>query len=80
MKLIIKLLDRWRVLPGFQGGTDAVHLFHEAIGAILGNEVPNIHKHSRAFINITRLHVGCSKLNDSAAFYFTGQSASCLGQ
>ena len=57
MKLIIELLDRWRVLPWFQGGTDAAHSFHEAIGTILGNEVHNTRKHSCAFINITCLHV-----------------------
>ncbi|MBV9730530.1 MAG: hypothetical protein JO309_14230 [Pseudonocardiales bacterium] len=60
--MIIKLRNRWRVLPGFQGGTDAAYSFYEAIGTILRNEIPNTNKYNRAFINITRLHVGCTKL------------------
>lgn len=62
MKLVIKLLDDWCVLPWFQSGTDAAHSFHEVIGTILGNEVHNTRKRSRAFIDITRLHVGCTKI------------------
>jgi hypothetical protein len=62
VKLIIKLLNHWRILPWFHGGADAAHSFHEAIGTILGNEVYNTRKRSRAFVNVTPLHVGFAKL------------------
>src|SRR5262245_39559820 len=62
VKLVVKLLDCWCVLPWFQGGADAVHFFHKAVGAIPGNEVPNTGKCSRGFIYVTRLHMGCAKL------------------
>jgi hypothetical protein len=62
VKLVIKLLDRWRVLPWLQGGTDSAHSFHEAIGSVLRNEVSHIRKHSRALVNITSWHVGRTKI------------------
>jgi hypothetical protein len=62
IKLIIELLDCWSILPGLQAGTDTAYSFHEAVGSILGNELPNAGKYSRAFINVASSHVGCTKI------------------